>query len=71
MVITEIIYNKKQIHYRDSKLTHLLRDSLGGNAKTTIIAAVSPFDCNLSETISTLNFAQNAKKVKKIYKEFF
>ena len=64
MVITEIIYNKKQIHYRDSKLTHLLRDSLGGNAKTSIIAAVSPFDCNLSETISTLNFAQNAKKVK-------
>ena len=64
IVIREIINNKKQIPYRDSKLTHLLRDSLGGNAKTTIIAAVSPFDCNLSETISTLNFAQNAKKVK-------
>ena len=64
IVIREIINNKKQIPYRDSKLTHLLRDSLGGNAKTTIIAAVSPFDQNLSETISTLNFAQNAKKVK-------
>ena len=64
IVIREIINNKKQIPYRDSKLTHLLRDSLGGNAKTSIIAAVSPFDYNLSETISTLNFAQNAKKVK-------
>ena len=64
IVIREIINNKKQIPYRDSKLTHLLRDSLGGNAKTSIIAAVSPFDVNLSETISTLNFAQNAKKVK-------
>lgn len=64
IVIREIINNKKQIPYRDSKLTHLLRDSLGGNAKTSIIAAVSPFDINLSETISTLNFAQNAKKVK-------
>ena len=64
IVIREIINNKKQIPYRDSKLTHLLRDSLGGNAKTSIIAAVSPFDFNISETKSTLNFAQNAKKVK-------
>ena len=64
IVIRDIIYNKKQIPYRDSKLTHLLRDSLGGNAKTSIIAAVSPFDYNISETKSTLNFAQNAKKVK-------
>ena len=64
IVIRDIINNNKQIPYRDSKLTHLLRDSLGGNAKTSIIAAVSPFDSNLSETKSTLNFAQNAKKVK-------
>ena len=64
IVIRDIINNKKQIPYRDSKLTHLLRDSLGGNAKTSIIAAVSPFDFNISETKSTLNFAQNAKKVK-------
>ena len=64
IVIRDIINNKKQIPYRDSKLTHLLRDSLGGNAKTSIIAAVSPFDSNINETKSTLNFAQNAKKVK-------
>ena len=64
IVISNIINNQKQIPYRDCKLTHLLRDSLGGNAKTSIIAAVSPFDINKSETISTLIFAQNAKKVK-------
>ena len=64
VVIKSIIDNHKLIPYRNSKLTHLLRDSLGGNAKTSIIAAVSPFDSNINETISTLNFAQNAKKVK-------
>ena len=64
IVIRDIINKKKKIPYRDSKLTHLLRDSLGGNAKTSIIAAVSPFDFNISETKSTLDFAQNAKKVK-------
>ena len=64
VVIKSIIDNQKLIPYRNSKLTHLLRDSLGGNAKTSIIAAVSPFDSNISETLSTLNFAQNAKKVK-------
>ena len=64
-VITNIIKNKnKEIPYRESKLTHLLKDSLGGNAKTSIIAAVSPFDNNKAETLSTLIFAQNAKKVK-------
>ena len=63
-VIRSIIKNKKQISYRDCKLTHLLKDSLGGNAKTSIIAAISPFDKNKSETISTLIFAQDAKKVK-------
>jgi kinesin family protein 15 len=63
-VITSIIKNQKQVPYRDSKLTHLLKDSLGGNSKTSIIAAISPFDKNKSETISTLIFAQDAKKVK-------
>ena len=64
IVITNIINNKNNIPYRDCKLTHLLKDSLGGNAKTSIIAAVSPFDDNKAETLSTLFFAQNAKKVK-------
>lgn len=64
IVIQKIINNQKPIPYRDSKLTHLLRDSLGGNAKTSIIATISQLDSNLDETISTLNFAQNAKKIK-------
>ena len=64
IVIKNIINNKKPIPYRDSKLTHILRDSLGGNAKTSIIANISQLECNLEETISTLNFAQNAKKIK-------
>ena len=63
-VIREIINKDKQISYRDSKLTHVLRDSLGGNAKTSIIATISQLEYNLDETISTLTFAQNAKKVK-------
>ena len=56
--------DNKHIHYRDSKLTHLLKDSLGGNAKTTIIANISPANGNISETISTLMFAQRAKMIK-------
>ena len=64
IVIKQIINNAKQISYRDSKLTHLLKDSLGGNAKTSIIATISKLESNLRETINTLNFAQNAKKIK-------
>ena len=64
IVIKDIIYNKKPVPYRDSKLTHFLKDSLGGNAKTSIIATISPFDSHLSEIKSTIIFAQNAKKVK-------
>ena len=52
------------VHYRDSKLTYLLKDSLGGNSKTSIIATISPFDVNYQETLSTLNFAQRAKLIK-------
>ena len=63
-VIREIINNDKQISYRDSKLTHVLRDSLGGNAKISIIATISQLEHNLEETICTLNFAQEAKKIK-------
>ena len=64
IVIKNIINNIKPIPYRDSKLTHILKDSLGGNSKTTIIANISNSDNNSSETLSTLYFAQNAKKVK-------
>ena len=52
------------VPYRDSKLTHLLKDSLGGNAKTCIIACVSAAEPCVQETLSTLKFAQRAKLIK-------
>lgn len=54
----------RHIHYRDSKLTFLLRDSLGGNSKTLIIANISPSPNSFGETLSTLKFAQRAKLIK-------
>ncbi|XP_017874415.1 PREDICTED: kinesin-like protein Klp98A isoform X2 [Drosophila arizonae] len=51
------------IPYRDSILTWLLKDSLGGNSKTIMIAALSPADCNYSETLSTLRYANRAKNI--------
>eukprot|EP01033_Poteriospumella_lacustris_P010142 gene10142-7232_t len=51
------------IPYRDSKLTRLLQESLGGNAKTVMIAAVSPADYNYLETVSTLKYANRAKSI--------
>ncbi|KAK0179912.1 hypothetical protein PV327_005615 [Microctonus hyperodae] len=52
------------IPYRDSKLTRLLQDSLGGNSMTLMVACVSPADYNLDETLSTLRYADRAKKIK-------
>ncbi|KAI5932113.1 Kinesin-like protein KIF15 [Manis javanica] len=67
-VITALVDmgNGKQRHvcYRDSKLTFLLWDSLGGNAKTAIIANVHPGARCFGETLSMLNFAQRAKLIK-------
>ncbi|KAJ1902795.1 hypothetical protein LPJ81_003406 [Coemansia sp. IMI 209127] len=54
----------RHVNYRDSKLTFLLRDSLGGNSVTSIIANVSPAMCNDMETASTLRFAQRAKMIR-------
>jgi hypothetical protein len=51
----------RHVPYRDSKLTFILRDSLGGNSKTVIIANISPSALNMSETLSTLEFAKRAK----------
>ena len=53
----------KHVPYRDSKLTRLLSSALGGNAKTCVITCVSPAEGNLSESISTLRFAQRAKNI--------
>ena len=64
-VIKALVAGKMgHIPYRDSKLTRLLQDSLGGNAKTVMIANVGPADFNLIETISTLRYADRAKKIK-------
>lgn len=54
---------KHYIPYRDSCLTWLLKDSLGGNSKTVILAAISPADCNYVETMSTLRYANRAKNI--------
>ena len=49
--------------FRESKLTRLLQDSLGGRTKTSIIATVSPAAANLEETLSTLDYAHRAKNI--------
>ncbi|ELU15077.1 hypothetical protein CAPTEDRAFT_197257 [Capitella teleta] len=54
---------KAFIPYRDSTLTWLLKDSLGGNAKTIMIATLSPAGVNYSETLSTLRYANRAKSI--------
>ncbi|XP_067053138.1 kinesin-like protein KIF15 isoform X3 [Acropora muricata] len=65
MALVDITHGKnRHVHYRDSKLTFLLRDSLGGNAKTYLIANVHPSAKCFGETLSTLNFAKRAKMIK-------
>jgi kinesin family protein 15 len=54
----------RHVHYRDSKLTFLLRDSLGGNSKTFVIANISPSAHSFAETLSTLRFAQRVKMIR-------
>eukprot|EP00118_Oscarella_pearsei_P004579 m.19835 g.19835 ORF g.19835 m.19835 type:complete len:994 (+) comp27912_c0_seq2:104-3085(+) len=56
-------HKKPFIPYRDSSLTWLLKDSLGGNSKTIMVAAISPADCNYGETLSTLRYADRAKNI--------
>ncbi|KAM3963524.1 kinesin heavy chain [Aphomia sociella] len=58
--------NKSHIPYRDSKLTRILQESLGGNARTTIVICCSPASFNESETKSTLDFGKRAKTVKNV-----
>ena len=61
-VISALVESKStHIPYRDSKLTRLLQDSLGGNTKTVMIANIGPADYNTEETISTLRYASRAK----------
>ncbi|XP_076926452.1 kinesin-like protein KIN-5B [Bidens hawaiensis] len=63
-VINSLVEHSGHVPYRDSKLTRLLRDSLGGKTKTCIIATVSPSAHCLEETLSTLDYAHRAKNIK-------
>lgn len=56
--------NASMVPYRDSILTWLLKDSLGGNSMTAMIAAISPADINFDETLGTLRYADSAKRIK-------
>jgi Kinesin motor domain len=62
----ERLEKEKKIHvpYRQSKLTRLLQDALGGNSQTLFLACVSPSDTNASETLSTLNYANRARNIR-------
>jgi kinesin family protein 3/17 len=65
IVITSLVDGSStHIPYRDSKLTKLLQESLGGNSKTVMIANIGPADWNYDETISTLRYASRAKNIK-------
>lgn len=64
-VISALVDGKStHIPYRNSKLTRLLQDSLGGNSKTVMVANIGPADYNFDETISTLRYANRAKNIK-------
>ena len=54
---------KTVVPYRDSSLTRILQNALGGNSKTIMICAVSPADMNFEESLSTLRYADRAKKI--------
>lgn len=55
---------KEHIPYRDSKLTRILQDSLGGNARTTMIACVSPAESNYDESLGSIKYASRARNIK-------
>jgi kinesin family protein 18/19 len=65
-VIKKLTDKRKGIYvpYRDSKLTRLLKDSLGGNTKTVLITCITPNSAQAEETVHSLNYAQRAKKIK-------
>ncbi|OXU30307.1 hypothetical protein TSAR_015423 [Trichomalopsis sarcophagae] len=62
-VITALVERAPHIPYRESKLTRLLQESLGGRTKTSIIATISPANMNIEETLSTLDYAHRAKNI--------
>ncbi|XP_044760608.1 kinesin-like protein Klp61F [Coccinella septempunctata] len=62
-VIKALVENSSHVPYRESKLTRILQDSLGGKAKTSIIATISPGMASLDETMNTLDYAHNARNI--------
>eukprot|EP00928_Gymnodinium_smaydae_P100343 TRINITY_DN9821_c3_g1_i1.p1 TRINITY_DN9821_c3_g1~~TRINITY_DN9821_c3_g1_i1.p1 ORF type:complete len:1005 (+),score=281.15 TRINITY_DN9821_c3_g1_i1:169-3183(+) len=62
-VVQALIAKSPHVPYRNSKLTMMLKDSLGGDAKTLMIVQSSPAQCNVTETLSSLNFASRARNV--------
>ncbi|XP_048481411.1 kinesin-like protein Klp68D isoform X2 [Plutella xylostella] len=63
-VISALAENSPHVPYRDSKLTRILQDSLGGNSKTIMIANIGPAQYNYDETVTTLRYAHRAKAIK-------
>lgn len=63
-VINALVENSSYIPYRDSKLTRLLQDSLGGKTKTFIVATISPSSLCIDETLGTLDYVYRAKNIK-------
>ena len=62
--LTEEGKKNNHVPYRDSKLTRILQDSLGGNSRTSMIACVSPAEINCEETLNTLKYASRARNIK-------
>ena len=67
-VIHALTHKAEHIPYRDSKLTRLLKESLGGNYKTSLIVTCSPHSYNLDEVVSSLLFAKRVKTIKNVVK---
>jgi hypothetical protein len=67
-VIDGLVKGDKHVPYRDSVLTQLLSDSLGGNSRTTMLAALSPAAINFDETLSTLRYASRARQIVNVVK---
>ena len=63
-VINALVERSPHVPYRESKLTRILQDSLGGRTKTCIIACCSPARCNMEESLSTLDYAHRAKNIR-------
>lgn len=62
--LTDETKKASHIPYRDSKLTRILQDSLGGNSRTSMIACCSPAESNYDETLNTLIYASRAREIK-------